>query len=389
LAVAWSSPVLRTMRRQMLAGERPPACASCFQLEDLGAPSYRQAENNDYAALIPELIASTDAEGNAPQQYRYVDLRLGNVCNVRCRMCSPQASRLLIEDFRAIKRLAPENDWLTAMGKLDWFESPTFWDALCAQLPTIDRLHFAGGEPLVIRQGFEFLRRIIELGEASHIELTYNTNVTVLPKEVYEYWPRFKNVTVAGSIDGVGPVNHYIRYPTRWDVVERILGQLERDHEALNLKRVEFHATVQMYNVLGLADLFTYLIDTCKFADPFARMDLVTNWPGFDIQVLPRDLKRLASERLTTFMTTLRARFGDHPRLPPFLARIEAMNSHMHARDRSWLIPEFRLVTAIYDERRHERLADVVPELAPLMEPPTRWQRLRVQVATAVGAMDR
>jgi hypothetical protein len=389
LAKAWSSPVMREMRRQMLAGERPAACASCFQLEDLGAPSYRTSENADYAALIPELLQSTAADGTAPQRYHYVDLRLGNVCNVKCRMCSPQASRLLIEDFRAIKGLDQKNDWLLQMAKLDWFESPEFWNTLCDHLPTIDRLHFAGGEPLVIRQGFDFLRRIVALREADHIDLTYNTNTTVLPPEVYELWPHFKSVTVTASIDGTDAVNHYIRYPTKWTAVERVLRTLEREHAALNVKRVEFHATVQMYNVLGLTDLFRYLFDTCTFADPFARMDLVTNWPGFDIQILPRALKQLASERFAAFATELRARVGEDPRLPHFLARIDAVDRHMHARDASALIPEFRRVTAIYDERRRERLADVVPELAPLMDPPTPWQRLRARVATVMGALER
>jgi hypothetical protein len=101
--------------------------------------------------------------------------------------------------------------------------------------------------------------------------------------------------------------------------------------------------------------------------------------------VLPADLKRLASERLAAFAMRLRARGGGDGRLPPFLARLDAIQGYMHARDRSALIPEFRRVTAIYDERRHQRLADVVPELAPLMEAPTGWQRLRARVATTLG----
>lgn len=172
LETAWRSPFMRRMRLQMLAGERPPACANCFQMEHLGAPSYRQAENGDYADLIPALVRETDRDGNTPQRYRYFDIRLGNVCNLRCRMCSPQASRLLTEDFRALRGLGPNNDWLAAMQKLDWFESPQFWDTLCRHLPSLDRLHFAGGEPLIIRQGFDFLRRIVEMGHAHHIGLT-------------------------------------------------------------------------------------------------------------------------------------------------------------------------------------------------------------------------
>jgi MoaA/NifB/PqqE/SkfB family radical SAM enzyme len=385
LAEAWRSDVLRGIRRQMLAGERPPACANCYRVEDLGGPSYRQAENEDYADLIAELVRDTTADGDAPQRYRYVDIRLGNVCNLRCRMCSPQASRLLDEDFQAIRGLPADNPWLASVRKMDWFERPEFWDGLAAQLPTIDRLHFAGGEPLIIRQGFEFLRRIVDLGHASHITLTYNTNVTVLPQQMYEYWPHFRGVTVIASLDGHDAVNHYIRYPARWRTIDRNLRVLEDEHERLNVTRIEFHATIQAYNILAISDLFEYLFETFRFADPYARMDVVNNWPELDVQILPPDLKRLATERLESFKERVRRRAPDDERLAPFLGRIDAVLGHMHAADETRRIPEFRRTTAIYDARRGERLADVVPELAPLMVEPTGWRAVVARVSAALG----
>jgi sulfatase maturation enzyme AslB (radical SAM superfamily) len=384
LAGAFRSDVMRDIRRQMLAGERPAACAACYDVEDRGGPSYRQAENFDYAHLIPELLRDSTPDGDAPQRYHYVDIRLGNVCNLRCRMCSPQASRLLFDEFRAIRGLEPDNPWLKSVEKVDWFESPTFWDALASQLPTIDRLHFAGGEPLIIRQGFEFLRRIVELGHASHIGLTYNTNVTVLPKEMYEYWPKFRGVTVTASLDGYDAVNHYIRYPARWRTIDRNLRLLDAEHERLNVVRIEFHATIQAYNILAISDLFDYLFDTFRFADPYARMDLVNNWPELDIQILPAKLKRLATERLESFKERVRRRAPDDERLAPFLARIDAVLAHLHAADSSRRISEFRRTTAIYDRRRGQRLADVVPELASLMVEPTRWRSVLSRLSSAL-----
>jgi hypothetical protein len=299
-------------------------------------------------------------------------------------MCSPQASRLLVDEIREIRRLDADNDWLAAVKKLDWFESPVFWEALAQHLPTIDRLHFAGGEPLIIRQGFDFLRRIVELGHAKHITLTYNTNVTVLPKEMYEYWPQFGGVTIIASLDGYDAVNHYIRYPARWRTIDRNLRLLDDEHERLNVTRIEFHATVQAYNMLGLSDLFDYLFATFRVADPYSRMDLVTNWPELDVQILPASLKRLATERLESFKERVGRRAPDDPRLAPFLGRIDAMLGHMHAADQSRRIPEFRRTTAIYDQRRGQRLADVVPELAPLMAEPPRWRALVARLSTAL-----
>jgi sulfatase maturation enzyme AslB (radical SAM superfamily) len=384
VAAAWRSEFMRAMRRQMLAGERPAVCALCYRTEDLGGSSYRQSENAEYAALMPELAASTAPDGDAPQRYHYVDLRLGNLCNLRCRMCSPQASKLLVEEFGAIRKDVHAK-WLAAMESLDWFEQPALWDTLVPHLASIDRLHFAGGEPLMIAQGFEFLRRIVELGHASHIALTYNTNATVMPKQVREYWPHFRGVKIEASLDGYDAVNDYIRYPARWSVIDRHLRELERDRESLNLTTITFHVTVQAYNVLGLTDLFDYLFDTCTFADPYARMDLVNNWPELDVQILPADVKRLATERLESFKERVRRRVPDDPRLAPFLGRIDAVLGHMHATDRSRRIPQFRRTTAIYDERRGQRLADVVPELGPLMAAPRGWRAVVERVASALG----
>ena len=89
VAAAWRSEFMRGMRRQMLAGERPKVCALSYAIEDRGGTSHRQSANADFADPIPELAAATSPRGDAPQRYRYVDLRLGNECNLRCRMCSP------------------------------------------------------------------------------------------------------------------------------------------------------------------------------------------------------------------------------------------------------------------------------------------------------------
>jgi hypothetical protein len=378
---AWNAPVMRTIRKAMVRGERPAACAECFAVEDSGGTSYRHHENEEFGSLLPGLIRDARADGTAPLRLRYVDLRLGNVCNLRCRMCSPQASRLLADEFREIRRLAPDNPWLAAVRRLDWFADPVVWETLARHLPSLDRLHFAGGEPLVIREGFAFLRRVVESGEAGHITLTYNTNVTVLPPEAYEYWPHFKGIQIIASLDGFDAVNHYIRYPARWDAIDAVLTTLERDRERLGVTNIAFHATVQVYNVLRLTELFDYLLGRCTFATPYPRMDLVQNWPELDIQILPGPLKALATERLDAFKARLRTERPDDPALAPFFGDIDAVVRYLHAAHRSHRIPQFRRTTAIYDARRGQRLADVVPELAPLMAEPTGWRRVVERVS--------
>ena len=85
LEEAWNSEVYKTIRKQMLDGERPEMCTRCFREEDAGIHSARQAWNEKWKKDIKYTV-------NAPFSIKYVDLRLGNLCNLKCRMCNPYSS---------------------------------------------------------------------------------------------------------------------------------------------------------------------------------------------------------------------------------------------------------------------------------------------------------
>src|SRR5262249_25386900 len=157
-----------------------------------------------------------------------------------------------VDDFRALRKSHP--NWLTAMERLDWFQQPALWDTFEPHLASIERLHFARGEPLMIAPGVEILPPPLERRHPPHAPLSHNTNVTVLPKEVARLWPHFRGVRIQASLDGYDAVNHYIRYPARWSVIDRHLGEMERERARLNVTRIGFHVTVQAYNILGLTD---------------------------------------------------------------------------------------------------------------------------------------
>ena len=87
--VVWNSPDYKKIRRQMLNGEKPKVCVRCWREEAIGVKSARMSYNDQYRAHIQEAISSTSEDGEAPLKGVYVDLRLGNLCNLKCRMCNP------------------------------------------------------------------------------------------------------------------------------------------------------------------------------------------------------------------------------------------------------------------------------------------------------------
>lgn len=372
IEAGWNSGYMKRLRRAFLAGERPDVCTQCFKEEDLSIRSYRENSNVTFAAHIPEAMASTAADGSAPLRLvRSADLRLGNLCNLKCRMCSPVSSRLLIPEWKSLFGVADDDPRLAELDAVDWFETDAFWNNCEALLPQLDKLHFAGGEPLLIARMLDFLQRVIDAGRAPAITLSYVTNLTTLPERVTSLWPSFHAVKLTVSLDGFDRVNSYIRYPSRWHVIDANLSRLLATPDAFNCTQVTVNTTVQAYNVLTLTDLFEYLMSrrAAHFV-PYPRLTLL-HWPSaMSIRVLPPALKVLARDRLQAFVHAWQGRWpvGGQP-LERFLASIDGVIAHMDADDRPADREEFARRTRFFDGSRNQDVSALVPELAPLLAP--------------------
>jgi hypothetical protein len=198
--------------------------------------------------------------------------------------------------------------------------------------------------------------------------ISYNTNLTVLPERILELWPAFQAVRITASLDGLGAVNDFIRYPSRWRVIDANLRRLDCEYQSLNLLGgLATNTAVQIYNVFSVCDLLDYL------ADSFARLEvpnlsIVTQPEYLSVQVLPSELKQLASERLAAALERSagrwRARWGAQAN--ELTASINGIMDFMHEADRSELLPRFVDWASHQDAFRDQRTAETIPELAAL-----------------------
>jgi sulfatase maturation enzyme AslB (radical SAM superfamily) len=356
---------MRDIRLAMLSAEWPAACERCRLTEQGGGCSRRQSENQHFDKHIPWILENTDQQGFAPVRIRSRDYRLGNLCNLRCRMCHPRASKLLLDEWNEIARprLRVSGEQAREYQNMSWFHNQQLWDDFSKHCRDLEHLHFAGGEPLIMPEVQKALEICVEQGVAEQIELTFNTNITKIPANHRELWPRFKSVNLICSIDAYGPLNDYIRYPAKWTRLERNLDIIEQQHETLNLGWVTLSATVQIYNIFHLHEL----IDYCH-----KRFSFIRRMPGlihlaipdyFNIQNLPDDLKQLAENRLRE----LRARLVNEG-ISDDLQQIDSILSYLVMGDFSpHLMNEFKRVTGIFDRLRNESITALVPELHQLM----------------------
>ena len=155
---------------------------------------------------------------------RFVELRLGNVCNIRCRTCNPASSSRWVKDYKEIvDSLDFVNDgyaWLDHKHDFQWPEDENFYEDLFNCAPNMEVLYINGGEPTLIKAHWKYLRKLVESGRSKNIILWYNINMTNLPNEAMPLWKEFKEARICPSIDDLGDRNTYIRYPTNWEDVE-------------------------------------------------------------------------------------------------------------------------------------------------------------------------
>ncbi|HMN69119.1 MAG TPA: twitch domain-containing radical SAM protein [Bdellovibrionales bacterium] len=356
----WNAENFRETRRQMLGGEWPAACGRCRREEAAGVASSRQGWNDHFAREIPAAIAATDAEGRAPLNIRYADLRLGNLCNLKCRMCNPYASRKWLEDWEQVNEPLSASE-TKRLSSIDWFHDPRAWDLLAVALKDCEQVYFTGGEPLLIDEHRRFLELCIANGRAGAMTLKYNTNLTLLPKELLDLWMPFKKLRLNCSLDGVGALNDYIRHPSRWSIVARNIESLNE----LGLRhpkkmRLTFHVTVQAYNFLRLPEILDFVRGKQGFTS-LPYLNILDRPEHLNIGQMPEDLKNESIARLerwmaknAEFLTRCDPTYVDKLRGLAAYAKSQLATSARQA--------EFRRFTERLDTHRKQRLSDLVPE---------------------------
>ena len=295
----WNSNHYKEIRKQFINGERPETCQRCFREEDTGIRSPRIGYNEKW------LKDSVKIAEEIPVDVRYVDLRLGNLCNLKCRMCNPWSSSMWVKDWNKVvdtAELVP-NDPLT-QEEFDHLEVMQQWPdrkqtatTFVEIAHTIEEIYLTGGEPTLATSQYALFDYCIENDLASGIKLKYNTNLTNVPQKMIDYWSHFKRVQLNCSIDATGERDRYIRYPSNWGKVEQTFDKLN----ALPNVNIQIHCTVQVLNMCAMSDLFDWIASK-GITDDQIYLNILNHPESMNIRTLPSELKQLAEERLQPYL---------------------------------------------------------------------------------------
>ena len=348
-----NSAAMKTVRSQMLSGQRPSICSACWAKEDAQLPSLRQGSNQRFSQHL-SLVEKTEDDGTVEDfRLRHLDFRASNVCNLKCRMCSGKFSSRIAKEENDLYNNSTFIDL-----KLTSEEIYSTLDYIEENIDYLESVYFAGGEPLIMEEHYKILDLLLKHNK-SDIRINYNTNLTQLSYKKYnivDYWKKFSNVTVGASIDLLGTQAGYVRSGTDYN-------ELEENYETIK-DHVNFTITsiVHLYNVFNLPKLQQHWVVNKKLNPKNLSFRALIYPENMTLQVLPQPYKKLARDSINQHIVWLESISGATP-----LAEIwRDVLQYMNAKDQSHLLKEFFRLNDDKDGIRDERFEDVFPEYKEL-----------------------
>jgi len=241
----------------------------------------------------------------------------------------------------------------------NWFESEdVVLKEIVASPESIRFINFAGGEPLVHERIADILNLFVERGLSHRIGLYFSTNGTVKSPIVSSLLKQFETVGLGVSVDGIGALQEYIRFPSKWNAVVNNMLQYRSEGIAF----VSVHPTPQVYNVFGLLELVRF----CDSHDFNFTLNNVLHYPrylSFDMLPQPVIDEALAEWR----------RYRANECRPDMLKEVDSVVGALdrtRPADITELQRQFVDFTNEFDNARGQRLESACPRL---------YQRLREQ----------
>ena len=287
----WNSDQLKNIKSNMIADVRDSGCNICWDKEDRGFASLRNHSNTIYEKYVDDII-----NGKTFDQPVVLDLRLGNLCNLKCRMCTSEWSSQIADEILS----NPELDWDSVPSEKLTSVSDKTWELLDNWIGRVERVFMTGGEPTIIKKNLEYIQKIIQTGRGKDIELIFTTNATNVNREFLRLAENFKSVHFAVSIDAVEDLATYIRFPSDWDTIKQNLNIIGQNNFGVGI-----NTTVQWLNMTRLTEMFNFIeeyIDSKPKQFAGVWFQLVTTPSYLDPIYAPRFMKEIAIEQISNFL---------------------------------------------------------------------------------------
>lgn len=360
LAEIWNNEKMRNIRLDMLNGRPVEGCKRCYEQEESGFFSGRLSANKHHGHHI-ELVSDTNTDGSLDQfKMIYWDIRFSNLCNLRCRSCGHIYSSQWYQDQAKIAgpEWAKNNRVLNYVGK----HKTDIWQQLIEHIDYVEQIYFAGGEPLIMDEHYLILEEL-EKRKKFDVRLIYNTNFTEVKlknRYVFDYWKKFKSVSVGASLDGYGVYGEYIRKGTSWTTIEN-----NRRKMIEICPNVDFYvsSTMSIMNALHLPDFHKHWVDQGLINPQDWNVNILLDPLHYRIDIATAKYKEKIQEKIQNHLKWLSPQDQLNRATQGYISALTFMN----ATDNSHQLKTFWSKTQELDIIRKENCLDAIPELQELL----------------------
>ena len=232
-----NSDYIQYIRQELSDGNRIKECNNCWQKENNGAVSMRQISNNTVTKNHGHKIDQSWVKAYLKHKTDYksdlllaADIKLTNICNFACSMCSPSDSSKIYAhwhqtknskwvEYNLSKDPAYLNQVRTTFVEKNNYQLLKF--VIDQHTPNIKVL---GGEPLLDTEMIKMLSSIPDQ-QKQKTALTIVTNGSVSLLETSKELGKFGHIHFSVSLDGIGDVQDWIRKGSDWESVSKNLDQ--------------------------------------------------------------------------------------------------------------------------------------------------------------------
>ena len=284
-----NSQYMQNLRKEFVDGEKPETCRKCWNEERSGRTSKRMHTLNRLEHIVTDTEWTADAKPLV-----FIDFKLGNICNLKCRICGSWSSSTFAAE--EVKFEGKDSFHYQMLKDGAWpRRNQKFWTEIDKLMHQVRYLEFTGGEPFMIQEHFQLLQRMVDKGIAQDVEIHYNTNGTHFPGHAEEIWKHFKLIEIAFSIDDVGKRFEYQRANAIWSEVNTNMDRFEAMRDRNTNIQLQVCSTVNVFNVMYLEGLANW-IDKRSF--DFIYWNMLHEARHHSVGTLPERAKELVSNKL-------------------------------------------------------------------------------------------
>lgn len=285
---AWTSDYMQSIRQHFLDNKQFEGCRECWRMQRMRLRSMRY-DSYQYGTSERQVLN--------PLLPTRIEINASNFCNLKCRICYPNASSKWIKEHA---ELYGSDEKIYRNLPLPNLEQVKEW------ADSLEEVCFFGGEPLLSEENMELLDHFIVTGNAGRMSLLFNTNGTVFNEKIVERLRHFKRVRMYFSVDDIGKRFEYQRKGAKWEDVAENIGKAYRLSRSREGQNIDFKicCTVSIFNIYYFPEFFNYFEKSFPGLKIFWNL-LFDPWE-LSVQLLPDGVKttlkkRLEDELLPTF----------------------------------------------------------------------------------------